>query len=68
MCTVRWSAWRRIRCFISMRIRIRTVRWGKNIHKILDDKLQRVQDAMERELRAITLADVMEDLGKYIFG
>ena len=39
---------------------------GKNIHNILDDKLQRVQDAMERELRAITLADVMEDLGKYI--
>ena len=39
---------------------------GKNIHNILDDKLQRVQTAMERELESITLADVMEDLRKYI--
>lgn len=39
---------------------------GKNIHNILDDKLKRVQDAMERELDAITLADVMRDLEKYI--
>ena len=38
---------------------------GKNIHNILDDKLYRVQSAMERELKAITLADVMADLGKY---
>ena len=39
---------------------------GKNIHNILDDKLQRVQDAMERELKAITLEDVKEDLEKYL--
>lgn len=39
---------------------------GRNIHNILDDKLLRVQDAMERELKAITLADVMEDLEKYL--
>ena len=39
---------------------------GMNIHNILDDKLYRVQAAMERELKAITLADVMNDLGKYI--
>ena len=39
---------------------------GRNIHNILDDKLIRVQDAMERELKAITLADVMEDLEKYL--
>ena len=39
---------------------------GKHIHNILDDKLHRVQAAMERELESITLADVMEDLGKYI--
>ena len=39
---------------------------GKNIHNILDDKLHRVQAALERELESITLADVMEDLGKYI--
>lgn len=35
---------------------------GKNIHNILDDKLQSVQDAMERQLAAITLADVRKDL------
>lgn len=34
---------------------------GKNIHNILDDKLVRVQSAMEHELESITLADVMED-------
>ena len=39
---------------------------GKNIHNILDNKLVRVQEAMERELKAITMADVMDDLGKYI--
>lgn len=39
---------------------------GNNIHNILDDKLLRVQDAMERELQAITLADVMQDLNKYL--
>ena len=39
---------------------------GKNIHNILDDKLKRVQDAMERELQAITLEDVKEDLEKYL--
>ena len=39
---------------------------GKNIHNVLDDKLMRVQTAMERELVAITLQDVKEDLGKYL--
>ena len=39
---------------------------GSNIHNILDDRLVRVQAAMERELKAITLADVIQDLGKYV--
>lgn len=39
---------------------------GRNIHNILDDKLLRVQKAMERELESITLADVMNDLKRYI--
>lgn len=34
---------------------------GRNIHKILDGKLQRVQEAMEREMEKITLADVIRD-------
>ena len=41
---------------------------GRNIHNILDDKLIRVQEAMERELKAITLADVMDDLEKILRG
>jgi len=39
---------------------------GRNIHNILDDKLRRVQQAMENELSSITLADVTEDLEKYL--
>ena len=35
---------------------------GRNIHKVLDEKLERVQKAMERELEAITLADVKRDM------
>lgn len=39
---------------------------GRNIHNILDDKLLRVQKAMEDELASITLADVKKDLEKYL--
>lgn len=35
---------------------------GRNIHMVLDDKLMRVQKAMEAELSSITLEDVMEQL------
>lgn len=34
---------------------------GRNIHNVLDDKLIRVQKAMEKELASITLADVKND-------
>ena len=34
---------------------------GRNIHAILDAKLQRVQNAMERELASITLEEVKYD-------
>ena len=37
---------------------------GKSIHKALDGKLKRVQDAMEDELRKITVADVAKDMKK----
>lgn len=35
---------------------------GKNIHHVLDDKLAKVQETMERELASITLADVKRDI------
>lgn len=39
---------------------------GRNIHYILDDKLDRVQNAMEQELASITLADLKRDTQKYL--
>ena len=39
---------------------------GRNIHNVLDDKLIRVQTAMEQELKSITLADLKSDLKKYL--
>lgn len=38
---------------------------GGSIHLILDDKLERVQRAMEKEMKAITVADVIRDTKKY---
>lgn len=37
---------------------------GRNIHRVLDEKLERVQRAMEKELESITLADVKRDMDK----
>lgn len=37
---------------------------GRNIHSVLDDKLVRVQTAMENELSSITLEDVKNDLNQ----
>lgn len=41
---------------------------GRNIHAVLDDKLVRVQKAMEDELASVTLKDVMEDTRRLICG
>lgn len=39
---------------------------GRNIHDILDDKLHQVQDAMENEMKKITIADVIRDTKIYL--
>lgn len=39
---------------------------GRNIHRVLDGKLTRVQRAMERELESITLADVKKDMERLL--
>jgi len=39
---------------------------GRNIHYILDDKLYRVQSALEKELASITLADIKQATEKYL--
>lgn len=37
---------------------------GKNIHAALDDKLLRIQGAMEDEMKKYTIADVVNDIKK----
>lgn len=39
---------------------------GRNIHYVLDDKLKRIQSAMENEMAKITIADVIDDTKKRI--
>ena len=39
---------------------------GRNIHYILDDKLFRVQSALENDLASIKLADIKQDTEKYL--
>lgn len=39
---------------------------GRNIHKAMDEKLLKVQQAMEKEMKQITLSDVVEDTRKEI--
>ena len=39
---------------------------GRNIHHVLDEKLQQIQRAMEQEMAGITVTDVIRDTQKYI--
>ena len=39
---------------------------GKNIHSILDARLEKIQNAMELEMKSVTIQDIMEDTGKLI--
>ena len=39
---------------------------GRNIHRVLDDKLERIQNAMEQEMKAITVADIIRDTETYL--
>ncbi|MCM1187109.1 MAG: Rrf2 family transcriptional regulator [Lachnoclostridium sp.] len=39
---------------------------GRNIHYVLDEKLERIQSAMENEMTKITIADVIADTKKRI--
>lgn len=34
---------------------------GKNIHAILDGRLEKIQKAMEREMKSISILDIMND-------
>lgn len=39
---------------------------GSNIHNVLDEKLERIQKAMEQEMASITLEDVADDIQRYL--
>lgn len=39
---------------------------GKNIHSILDTRLEQIQKAMEQEMKAVTVQDVIDDAQKLI--
>ena len=39
---------------------------GKNIHAILDTRLEEIQKAMEQEMASVTIHDIMEDTKKLI--
>lgn len=39
---------------------------GRNIHRILDGRLEQVQNAMEAELQKITLLDIQKEADQYI--
>ena len=39
---------------------------GKNIHSVLDIRLETIQKAMEKEMRSVTLQDIMNDTKKII--
>ena len=39
---------------------------GRNIHSVLDDKLIQMHKALEKEMSAITLADLLEEIKELI--
>lgn len=39
---------------------------GKNIHALLDSRLEEIQEAMEREMRSMSIQDIMDDAEKFI--
>lgn len=39
---------------------------GKNIHNVMDQRLEQIQSAMEREMAGITMQDIMNDTANFI--
>lgn len=39
---------------------------GKNIHVLLDERLEKIQKAMEKEMESVTIRDIMDDAEKLI--
>ncbi|NCC06607.1 MAG: Rrf2 family transcriptional regulator [Clostridia bacterium] len=39
---------------------------GRNIHAVMDTRLDKIQNAMENEMKSVTIADIMSDAEKII--
>ena len=39
---------------------------GKNIHALLDVRLEEIQEAMEREMRSVSIQNILDDAEKFI--
>lgn len=39
---------------------------GRNIHSILDVRLEQIQESMEKEMKAVTIADIMQEANRII--
>lgn len=39
---------------------------GKNIHALLDVRLEEIQKAMEKEMRSVSIQDIMNDAEKLV--
>lgn len=39
---------------------------GRNIHAVLDGRLEQIQEAMEREMRSVTIREVFDDAKKFM--
>ena len=39
---------------------------GRNIHAVLDTRIEQIQETMEREMNAITLRDILNDTKKLV--
>jgi hypothetical protein len=39
---------------------------GRNIHAIMDSRLQEIQAAMEAKMRVMTLKEIMEDANRLL--
>lgn len=39
---------------------------GKNIHTLLDERLEEIQEAMEKKMKSMSIRDIMDDAEKLI--
>ncbi len=58
---MQWNVWKKGNFFIFMKIPNQLCPVGKNIHALLDVRLEEIQKAMEKEMRSVSIQDIMKD-------